>query len=664
MQATSNSTKSTWRESSWFVLMTLTALNILNYVDRNIFSALVPAIKRDLGFSDTELGLLGSAFILSYTLISPVFGYFGDRAKRPRLMAAGLVVWSAATAVTGYMRAFSTQLLARVVVGGGEAAYSVIAPTVIADSFPRQSRARIFAIYSCAIPVGSALGYVLGGLLEPRVGWSHAFFVVGVPGLILAGLLFLIRDPERGKFDPETKTPRQVHANQWSVYRELFRNGGFLSTVLGYAAYTFVVGGLAFWMPTYIVRYFPEVGIEKANLVFGAVTVVGGFFGTVLGGWLADRVENHSGNGYLKISFLSMLLAVPLFWFTLSRPSFSGFSGALFFLDVAIFMCMSPLDAAVITFVNPLTRSTAMALNIFVIHALGDGISRVAMGAISDAHGLKAAVMFLPWMLVLACGIWWWGVWRFFRVMKWPHKEFALPRLQIHRGYRPDRSVVENTVAAFAMAKHEGAVMFECDVRLTVDGEVVVFHDEDMQRIGGDPRRVDSVTADELFRLTQAPRLRDILNNPSLPTWINIELKTAEAIGRSGLEQKVADLVRDAGAMNRVIISSFNPLALRRMANVAPEIPRGLLVTEEEDPKNKIYLRKMWLAWLARPHLLHVDDKMASESRVREWRERGIPVVVWTVNDASRADQLFSWGVASVISDQLTDAKVAHLGHS
>ena len=647
----------------WVTLFTLTALNILNYIDRNIFSALVPAMQRDLHFSDTQMGLLGSAFIFSYTFVAPIFGYLGDRGSRMKTMSGGLLLWSVATAMTGATRSFFGQFSTRVVVGVGEAAYSVISPTVIADSFSKQTRGKTFAIYSCAIPVGSALGYVLGGLLEPRFGWQHAFYIVGVPGVLLTFLLFFLKEPARGQQEDALEVragdPAQGQLASFSiarVYAKLFSNGGFLFAVLGYAAYTFVVGGLSFWMPTYIVRYFEGITAAKGNLVFGGVTVVGGFIGTILGGWLADRIEKRSGNGFMKVAVLSMILSVPLFWYLLGIRDFNHFAVVLFALDVVLFMCISPLDAAVVGSVRPAFRATAMALNIFLIHALGDGISRVLMGAISDSSGLQTAVALLPWMLALAGVLWFVGMIGYWQPVQWPDSHLPivdLPKLQAHRGYRPTSAVQENTLAAFRLAKSQGVSMVECDVQLSSDNQVVIFHDEDLKRIGGSDDLVKNLSAKDLLSRVHAPLLKDLLNDAESPRFVNIELKSGEFFGRSGLEREVVKVIRESGAEARVLFSSFNPMSLRRLAKLAPNIPRGLLVTEEDHKKNKIYLKRMWLGVFARPHLIHVDQDMINTRRMESWNDRHLKVAAWTVNDASRASLFNQEGVISLITDKL-----------
>lgn len=647
--------------SRWFALFALTAINILNYIDRNIISALVPAIQNEMHFTDTQMGLLASGFTFAYTVVAPIFGAIGDRGPRLKTMALGVLLWSGATAWSGVARSFATQMAARITVGIGEAGYSVIAPAVIADHFPKTQRGRVFAIYSCAIPVGSALGYVLGGLLEPLVGWRQSFFVVGLPGLIVALLLFFMKDPPRGQRDEDFRPPRDASKDSLpKIYSRLFTNGSFMWTVLGYSAFTFVVGGLAFWMPTYIVRYFEGVSLEKGNLVFGGVTVVGGFVGTVLGGWLADRIERSTGNGFMKVSVLSMAIAAPLFAFLLTIEDFQTFSLVLFFMEVALFMCISPMDAAVVTSVKPELRATASALCIFLIHALGDGISRPLMGKVSDLHGLHAATSLLPWVLALAGVFWSWGLVAHYHPLAWPKGALSIPRFQAHRGYRPRADVQENTIPAFRLAKASGAEMCECDVQISRDGEVVIFHDETLQRLGGSGEKVCELTADEIAKKARAPRLEELLMDSECPSLVNIEIKSAEAVGRSGVEAKAVEVVRRAGAEGRVLFSSFNPFVLRRLSKIAPEIPRALLVTEEPDPKNKIYLRRMWFGFLARPHIVHFDKAMLTPKRLEGWIDRGLPIAAWTVNERREAERLEEGGVRSVITDRLFAERLDH----
>ncbi|RYZ72719.1 MAG: glycerophosphodiester phosphodiesterase, partial [Proteobacteria bacterium] len=198
-----------------------------------------------------------------------------------------------------------------------------------------------------------------------------------------------------------------------------------------------------------------------------------------------------------------------------------------------------------------------------------------------------------------------------------------------------------------------GAEMVECDVQLSRDGHAVIFHDADLVRIGNSKEKFGELTAADLLTRVQAPTLYSLLTDADCPPLVNIEIKSGEVFGEGKLEAEIVRVVREAGASDRVLISSFNPAALRRVWKLAPDIPRALLVTEENDPKNKIYLRRMWLGFLAKPHLIHVDKEMITAKRMENWSDRGIKVAAWTVNDQARATELLSQGAISIISDNL-----------
>ena len=195
-------TQKTWVRSAGFGLAVLSFINLFSYLDRYVVSALAESLKHsNLGLSDANLGSLMSGFLIVYTLTAPIFGSLGDRRSRPRLIAFGVACWSFATALSGFAGSYLALFAARASVGVGEAAYVTIAPSLLSDYFPVRQRGRVMAIFFCAIPVGSALGYVVGGLVDKHYGWRSAFFVAGIPGLLLAALCLMLRDPPRGVQD-------------------------------------------------------------------------------------------------------------------------------------------------------------------------------------------------------------------------------------------------------------------------------------------------------------------------------------------------------------------------------------------------------------------------------------------------------------------------------
>jgi MFS transporter, Spinster family, sphingosine-1-phosphate transporter len=390
-------------------LTALTLVNLLNYLDRYVVSALVPALERThMGLTDFRAGTLMTGFLVVYMLTAPIFGILGDRVSRTRTMAVGVAIWSLATGFSGIVRSYVQLLLARGVVGVGEAAYGTISPALIADYFPLRSRGRVFAVFYMAIPVGSALGYLVGGLVSHWFGWRAAFFVAGVPGLLLAGWLLRLPDPPRGIQDGPV--PARSGGPSLAVYWRLLRHKPYLVTVLGYAAYTFAVGGLAFWMPTFLERVRGLPGAQ-ATTGFGAIVVVTGFTGTFAGGWLGDYWLRHSRGAYFWISALSALAAVPLSVVALAAHTPALYFSAIVGAELLLFVSTGPINSAIVNLIDPGERASAVALSVLLIHLLGDVISPPLIGAVSDHTSLGAAVLIVP-AAIGVCGVLWFAAGR------------------------------------------------------------------------------------------------------------------------------------------------------------------------------------------------------------------------------------------------------------
>ena len=401
-------------------LAVLTVINLVNYLDRYLVAALTESIKHsELHPTDTELGLLMTGFLVVYLLVAPVFGALGDTRSRPRLLGVGVAIWSVATAASGLVRSYGALFAARAVVGIGEAAYGTISPALLADSFPRARRGRVFAIFFAAMPVGAALGYIVGGLMDRYFGWRYAFFVAGVPGLVLAALALRLYDPPRGGQDAAegqaiageggARTPPGRAAR--AAYAALLRNRPYVLTVLGYAAYTFAIGALAFWTPSFLER---ARGIPKAQATvqFGAIVVATGFLGTYAGGWLGDYALRVSKQAYLWVSGLVTLAAAPLTLLALAATTPAVYWTAIVAAELCLFASTGPINSAIVNLVAPHMRATAVALSIFAIHVLGDVPSPSLVGAISDARSLDQAVLIIPVAVLVGGAIWTYAAWR------------------------------------------------------------------------------------------------------------------------------------------------------------------------------------------------------------------------------------------------------------
>ena len=397
-------------------LAVLTLINLFNYLDRWIVAALAESMKySELGLSDTQLGSLMTGFIIVYMIAAPLFGSLGDARSRTRLLGLGVAIWSVATALAGLATSYASLFVARAAVGVGEAAYGTISPALLADYFPRERRGRVFAVFFAAIPVGSALGYIVGGLVDHYFGWRQAFFVAGVPGLVLAALALRLYDPPRGAQDSGGFTA-DAHAVSLggaarAAYAALVRNRPYVLTVLGYAAYTFAIGALAFWTPAFLER---TRGIPKAQATvqFGAIVVVTGFIGTYAGGWIGDYFLRTSRQAYLWVSGVVTLVAAPLTLVALAAPRPAVYWTAIVAAELCLFASTGPINSAIVNVVSPHMRATAVALSIFTIHLLGDVPSPSLVGVLSDARSLGEAVLIIPLAVLVGGIIWTYAAWR------------------------------------------------------------------------------------------------------------------------------------------------------------------------------------------------------------------------------------------------------------
>lgn len=396
-----------------FALLVLTLMNLLNYVDRWVPSAVKGLLKEDLALTDTQTSLPLSAFIVVYMAASPLFGALAERGNRRVLIALGVAAWSLATAAAALAQGFVSLLIARALVGIGEAAYATLAPAILADFFPPERRNRVFTFFYVATPVGSALGFVLGGLLGEHFGWRAAFLAVGLPGLLVAALALVMKDPPRGAFDDAP--PEAV---SWpDALRSLAKNRLYVTTVAGYTLVTFATGAVADWFAEFLAR---ERGMPlgQADLAIGASAVIGGLLGTMGGGALADAVAKRTRQPYLAVSGLAMLPAVALITialYVLRAPQ--AIVVGVIAAQIFLWAYNAPVNALLVNAVAPGLRARAFGLSILCIHVLGDVISPPLVGAVSDATGhgpkgnLPLALALVPITILLGALVWLWG-WR------------------------------------------------------------------------------------------------------------------------------------------------------------------------------------------------------------------------------------------------------------
>ncbi len=381
-------------------LAVLTGLNFLNYVDRFIPAAVMPSIIAALHLKDSEAGSLSTLFILSYSLISPGAGWLADRKARFQLAAIGVFVWSAATFGSGLAPTFAALALARALTGVGEASYVVVTPSLVADYYLPARRGRALAVFYAAIPVGSALGYVLGGAINARFGWRWAFFLAGLPGALLAAALLFLRDPPRGALDAGGAAEAARPAGPPSL-GALLKIPSFLVNTAAQIIYTFVVGGLATWMPTYFVRV-RHLPLATADMAFGGVLAAAGLVGTLIGGRLGDRMAARHPSGHFLLAGASLILALPFAVVGIVAPSPAIFWPAMFVALTLLFLNTGPLNAAMANVLPAQLRGWGFAINTMAIHLLGDAASPTVIGLASDRVGLALPVLVTATLPVLA----------------------------------------------------------------------------------------------------------------------------------------------------------------------------------------------------------------------------------------------------------------------
>ena len=367
----------------WTALVILTALNFLNYIDRSVLFAVQPLVQTEFHLTNAQLGYLTSAFLIFYMIAAPFVGPLADRYSRKLIIVLGAIFWSGLTLLTAVTHTYGELLLRHTLVGVGEATFVTIAPTFVADLFPEERRGRILGIFYLAIPVGTATGYLLGGKLGPGFGWRFPFYVAAIPGFLLALAMLFVPEPERGRFDSLQETRER------GTILGLARNPAFWTATLGMAMMTFALGGLQVWMPTFLSRV-RGYSLQSANETFGAIIVFDGIVASLAGGWLGDRLLRRSRSAYYSVSAVSMALGVPVMivaLFTSGRTMLPGIAIAAFLL----LLNTAPLNAALINSVGAHIRATALAVNIFMIHILGDVPSPTLMGYIADKRSLQIA---------------------------------------------------------------------------------------------------------------------------------------------------------------------------------------------------------------------------------------------------------------------------------
>jgi MFS family permease len=396
---------------SILVMILMSFINVLDYFHRYIPSTLKDQIKADLYLSDFQTGVVYTSFIVSYMIVCPIIGFVAIKwnFKRKYVIAAGIILWSIATSVTGLCNSFYIILIPRILFGIGEAIYGTLGPALLCDFFIPSQRSIIMSIFYAATPVGCALGYIIAGQMGQYIGWRLTCLYLGIPGVIALVLLF-IREPKVGEKDTEETHSLLESFNTEEPHGSLL-NWTYVFTVAGFVAVTFGMGGFSDWLPVYFIRYY-EMSVQKSGFITGVIVVVGGLSGAVCGGFVTEFVKKHitSHHTYFLVSGISMgvcaiMAAIALYCCNnilitvLITFGFSVFFGWWY---------NGPINGIIQNCVPAKLRPQANGVCVLFIHLFGDAISPSIIGVVSDHtnHNLRIALIMIPISFAISALIW------------------------------------------------------------------------------------------------------------------------------------------------------------------------------------------------------------------------------------------------------------------
>lgn len=410
--------------------MTLAVINILNFTDRYIPKAVLPLFQKELDLTDNQVTLPESAMVVVFMICAAAFGVLADKevADRRVILAGGVALWSAATGLAGLANSFWQLLFFRSLVGAGEAAFATVSSPVLSDFYPKKERNAAFTVIGVAMPLGGALGFVVGGFTGSTIGWRGSFLVCGLPGLLAALTVLFLHDPPKGAND-EYQRVADSSTNGADAPRKN-GSGGLLADVLaivtnrhwllaslGWVSCNFAMGGYACWYETYLTRY-KLTDDKTANLILGAATFFAGIGGTLLGAKTADYAVSRKGGTDSDYLLVSAVFALPAAMFgALSISTLLEGTAAIFTVillaEIFFFTSTAPISTVSMNVIPVHLRSRSAALQVLLTHILGDVISPPIVGALSQRLGSLRQAMQVLWIVSLLSGTWWFIGFRF-----------------------------------------------------------------------------------------------------------------------------------------------------------------------------------------------------------------------------------------------------------
>jgi Arabinose efflux permease len=411
-------------------LFLMLAINLFNYLDRQVLAAVVPYIRTEFFGPGKEtgpvvefflmllrpffganpenamIGLLNMAFMVVYMLAAPKFASLNW--KRWQIVAFGVIIWSLASGASGLATTFGMLLLTRCFVGIGEAAYGPVAPTMLADLYSVEQRGKVMSWFYVAIPVGSALGFVYGGAVASLLDWHWAFYLVVPPGLLLGLWCLRQRDTREAAARDKQLGPQEAPKKlTFANVKQLMSIRSYVFNTIGMTCMTFAIGGVGFWVPSYIYEFRHEGTLTSVNLTFGVILVLAGILGTLAGGIVADKLRDRIKGAYFKVSAAAMILSFP-FWVGMIYLPFPWAWLCIFGACFCLFFNTGPTNTIIANVTSPGIRAGAFAFNILIIHAFGDVLSPMIVGGLTDAWGSMSKAFLVVAAMAVIGGVFWW----------------------------------------------------------------------------------------------------------------------------------------------------------------------------------------------------------------------------------------------------------------
>lgn len=370
-------------ESPSKILLVLTLIEFINYFDRQVVFPLFSFLKADFNLTDFELGLIGTVFMIIHASFSVPLGILADKWVRKNIIAAGVAIWSVATLITGTVQNFTQLLFTRAAVGIGEASYAPAATSLIADNFPLEKRARASSIFHLGMFFGGTLGMILAGVLGSKLGWRACFFIVAIPGIILAFTALRIKETKH-----EYKNTSQV--NSKNIF-QLFKTPAYIMTLASGIMLTFTSSAIISWMTQFFIR-FHNYSVDQASITIGLAVIIGGPLGIYSGGYFSDLLYNKYKKPRSLAMAIAFILATPLMYITLTTQNEILLLVTLVMATYLMTFYYGPMVALIQDIVPGSLKATAFAFYLFTVHLIGSTPAPALIGKISDISNLQTAL--------------------------------------------------------------------------------------------------------------------------------------------------------------------------------------------------------------------------------------------------------------------------------